>query len=170
MDPPLDTRPETLGTEITEEPFLLVSSHNVIVELFLALSTVGADFLSLRLSELMHPSYVGLEIGFAGKHSLAILASQMFRVEFFVNTPGVILQLPVVVGTEGAAIGFLWTSQRAGIVKLVGVLLELSDPLEHETAVQITAIHYFIRFFLGGHRLLGCVTFSLCSGSYYDVC
>ena len=33
MDSPLNARLETLGTEVTEESLLLVSSHDVVVEL-----------------------------------------------------------------------------------------------------------------------------------------
>ena len=169
MDSPLDTRLETFRAEITEEPFLLMGSHDVIVELQLVLTTVRTDFLSLRRAEFVHPTDVGLEIGLAGKHSLAVLASQVFRVEFFMNPPRVVLQLPVIVSTEGAASGFLWTSQGACIVNLVSVLLKLSDPLEHEAAAQVTAIHDFICFFLGGQPVLSWVTSSLHSRCYDDV-
>ena len=47
VDSPLDTCPETLRAEIAEEPFLLMSSHDMIVELKLALSAVRTDFLAL---------------------------------------------------------------------------------------------------------------------------
>ena len=123
VDSPLDASLETLWTEITEEPFLFVSPHDVIVQLEFALSTVRADFLSLSQSEFMHPPDMGLEISLTGKHSLANLTSQMFRVEITVDTPRVVLHLTVIVGTEETAIGFLRTGERPGVVNLVGVSL-----------------------------------------------
>ena len=78
MDPPLDTGLETLRTEVTEEPFLLVGAHDVIVELQLVLTTVRTDFLSLRLAEFVHPSDVGLEVRLAGKDPLTKLTGQVF--------------------------------------------------------------------------------------------
>ena len=78
VDSPLDTGLETLRTEITEEPFLLVRSHDVVVELQLALTAEWTDFLSLRLTEFVHPSDVGLQVRLAGKDSLTKLTGQVF--------------------------------------------------------------------------------------------
>ena len=70
VDPPLYARLETLRAEITEEPLLFVSPHDVVVQLELALPTVGTRLLPVCRVLLVHPPYVRLEVRLTGENSL----------------------------------------------------------------------------------------------------
>ena len=74
---------------------------------------------------------MGLKVGLTGKHSRTEITGHILRVEIFMNTSGVILQLPLIVCSELTSIDSLRTGQWTDIVDLYRVFPKLSDPFKH---------------------------------------